>query len=168
MGANRIIGHRQNAKPAKRGSEMKRHIKNEKGFALILALVMMFLMSILGTIIFNVSSSEVLVSRNYRVRQDAMYAAERAMEYSRSDGNIYATIDTGSVNVPLTGVSLMADSSNASGTVQFVSNGNPPRGSGVDVTQFQANYYVINVTGTGPGNSSVQLEVNHARILPKQ
>lgn len=146
---------------------MKQMINNDNGFALILALVLMFLMSILGTMLFLTSNSEIMVSQNYRVRQNTMYAAERGMEYSKSDANIYTTIGTGTVNVPLAGVSLQVGNSNAAGTVEFASSGNPPRGSGIDVTQFQANYYVIDVVGTGQGNSSVELEGNNAKIIPK-
>lgn len=146
---------------------MIRKIDNEKGFALILALVVMFLMSMLGATIYTLSSSEILVSRNYRSRQNTFYAAERGLEYAKTDANIYLTIGTGTVNVPMAGVSLVVGNTNASGTVQYAAGGNPPRGSGIDATQFQANYYVIDVTGTGQGNSSVELEANNARIIPK-
>lgn len=149
------------------GEALRRGTCNEKGFALILALVMMFLMAILGTMIFTASNSELLVSRNYRQKQDTMYAAERAMEYAKSDSNIYNTIGTGTVAVPMAGVSLQVGGTNATGTVEFASNGNPPRGSGIDVTQFQANYYLIDVNGTGQGNSSVDLEGNNAKIIPR-
>lgn len=147
---------------------MKDSLKNEKGFALVLTLVMLFLMSILGTMMYTTSSTEVQVSRNFKVRQDAFYAAERALEYSVSDGGVYTAVGTGSVAVPLTGVSLQVGTSDASGTVEYLVGGNPPRGSGVDVTQFQANYFVVDVTGTGQGNSNVGLEANIARIIPKE
>lgn len=146
---------------------MKNQVDNQKGFALILTLIILFLMSILGTMIFSTTTTEVQISRNYSLRQDAFYAADRGMEYALSDGNIYLTIGTGTLNLPLTGVSLASSGTNSTGTVQYAATGNPPRGSGVDVTQFKANYFVVNMTGTGQGNSNVELEANIARIVPK-
>ena len=147
---------------------MERAGGGERGIALVIALIMMFLMGLLGAIIFSASTSEMQITRNYRVKKDALYAAERAVEYSKSDGNIMATIGTGIVAVPLGGVDLSAGNSDASGFVEFMSSGNPPRGSGVDITSFQARYYVIDATGTGPSNSQVEVEANYARILPKE
>jgi Tfp pilus assembly protein PilX len=140
---------------------------NDRGYALVLALIVLFLMSVLGTMMFTNASSETQASRNYRVRQDAFYAAERAVEYARSDVNIYSAIGAGTVAIPLTGISLAAGSSNATGAVTYLSNGNPPRGSGMDATEFQANYFAISATGTGPVNSRTEVETNVARIIPK-
>ncbi|MCC6502144.1 MAG: hypothetical protein IT362_03280 [Deltaproteobacteria bacterium] len=142
-------------------------IRDEKGMALVLALIVLLLMSILGTMMFANSSSESQASRNYRVKQDAFYAAERAIEYARSDVNIYSVIGSGSVNIPLTSISLQSGTSDASGTVAYLSSGNPPRGSGMDATEFQANYFAIAATGTGPVNSRTEVETNVARIIPK-
>lgn len=147
--------------------QIKNPIQGEGGFVLILALVILFVTGVLASMVFSISSPEAEISRNYRTRQDAFYAAERAMEYAKSDSNIYATIGSGTVNIPLGGVSLASGSSNASGTVAFLANGNPPRGSGMDVTQFQANYFVIDVTGTGSGNANVEVEANVAKIIPR-
>lgn len=150
---------------------MRRHkaaiFGNERGMALVLALIILFLMSVLGTMMFTNSSSETQASRNYRVKQDAFYAAERAVEYARSDVSVYSAIGTGSVAIPLTGVDLSAGSSDATGTVTYLANGNPPRGSGMDATEFQANFFAISATGTGPVNSRTEVETNVARIIPK-
>ncbi|MBI1910933.1 MAG: pilus assembly PilX N-terminal domain-containing protein [Deltaproteobacteria bacterium] len=143
-------------------------VNNEKGMALVIALIIMFIMSLLGTMLYTTSSSETKAARNYRTKQDAFYAAERAIEYAKTDSNIYATIGSGSVNIPLSGVSLSAGSSNASGTVEYLANGNPPRGSGLDATEFEANFYVISAAGTGPANSMTEMETNVARIVPKK
>lgn len=135
--------------------------------ALALALIVLFLMSLLGTMIIANSSSENQGARNFRMKQDSFYAAERAIEYAKTDVNIYSAVGSGSVNIPLTGVSLAAGTSDASGTVTFLANGNPPRGSGIDATEFQANFYAITATGTGPGNSRTETETSVARIIPR-
>lgn len=147
---------------------MVKTVKNEKGIALVLALIVMFLMSILGTMMIANSSSETKGARNYRMKQDSFYAAERAIEYAKTDVNIYSAIGSGSVNIPLGGVSLASGSSDATGTVTYLSNGNPPRGSGIDATEFQANFYAIEAAGTGPANSRTETETSVARIIPRK
>lgn len=146
---------------------MIRKIGNERGMALVLALIVMFLMSLLGTMLIANSTSETKGAMNYRVKQDSFYAAERAIEYARTDVNIYGAIGSGSVNIPLAGVSLASGTSDATGTVTYLSSGNPPRGSGVDVTEFQANFYAVNAAGTGPANSRTETETSVARIIPR-
>lgn len=135
--------------------------------ALVLALIVMFLMSLLGTMIITNSSSENQGARNFRMKQDSFYAAERAIEYAKTDVNIYSAVGSGSVNIPLTGVSLAAGTSDAAGTVAYLASGNPPRGSGIDATEFQANFYAITAAGTGPANSRTETETSVARIIPK-
>jgi len=136
--------------------------------ALVLALVVLFLMSLIGGVVATTSTTEIKVSGKYKQHDDAFYTAERVMEYSISDSAIYTTIGTGSVGVPLTGINLSSANSTASGTVQYVSSGNPPRGSGADITQFKANYFQVNVTGIGTGGSNASLERNVAKIVPKE
>ncbi|MCP3677365.1 MAG: hypothetical protein GY721_07190 [Deltaproteobacteria bacterium] len=145
---------------------MKSAIDNEKGIALVLVLMVMLLMSILGAMLFSSSTTELQISRNYRVRVDAFYAAERGVEYGQGDATIYTTIGTGTLNIPLGGVSLQVGDSDATGTVEFLRSGLPPRGSGADATQFGANYFLIGVAGTGPGNSTSSQETITARIVP--
>lgn len=146
---------------------MMKTLNNEQGMALMLALIVLFLMSLLGTMIINNSSSENQGARNFRTKQDSFYAAERAIEYAKTDVNIYSVVGSGSVNIPLAGVSLAAGASDATGTVEFLANGNPPRGSGIDATEFQANFYVITASGTAPANSRTETETSVARIIPR-
>ncbi len=142
-------------------------LKDERGTALVLVMVILLLMGVLGSMMMSTSTPEIQIARNLRLHEEAFYAAERAVEYGMADANIYTTIGTGSVDIPLSGVSLAVGSTDASGTVRYLTTGPPPKGSGVDVTKFKANYYEINVTGTAPGNSRVNLETTVIKILPK-
>ncbi len=149
---------------------MKKELLNEDGMALVAVLMILLLMGFIGMGLVDVTTSEVKISRNEKIRLDAFYAAERGIEYSRADPNIYATIGEGTMDTPLTGVSLSAGSSDATGTVEYLYTGNPPKtsGSGVeDDAPMQANYYLIEITGTNIRDSRVTLETNYARILPK-
>jgi type II secretory pathway pseudopilin PulG len=140
----------------------------EKGMALVIVLVVMLLMAVLGTMLFTVSSTEIKISRNKKFRDEAFFAAERANEYAQTDAGIYTAIGSGSIYVPLTGISLASGGSDASGTVQYLATGNPPRGSGVDITDFKANYFHVDVTGTAPANATVRIESSAAKIVPNE
>ncbi|HEY4706957.1 MAG TPA: pilus assembly PilX N-terminal domain-containing protein [Thermodesulfobacteriota bacterium] len=146
---------------------MKRAATGENGMAMVIALIALFLMSILGVMAYTTSDSEIQGAKNYKVMNISLYAAESGVEYARSDPAIYSAVGTGSVNIPMGGVSLESNGADAAGTVEYLSRGNPPRGSGMDATEFDANYFAINVEGTGPFNSRTEIEVNVARIVPK-
>ncbi|VAW38575.1 hypothetical protein MNBD_DELTA02-1130 [hydrothermal vent metagenome] len=142
-------------------------LKDERGMALVMALVLLTLMGVLGTIMFKVTDYEMQIARNYSWRQDAFYAADSGVEYAQTDANIYTAIGLGTINIPVGGASLAAGASDATGTVEFMASGNPPKGLGVDATMFQGNYYLINVTGTGRSNSTLGLESSVVRIVPR-
>lgn len=140
--------------------------KDEKGMALVITLLVMFLMAIMGTTLFSVSTTEMKISRNNRFSSETFYAAERGNEYAQTDPAIYTTVGTASVSVPLTGISLQVGQTDASGTVSYMATGNPPRGSGVDISDFKANYFLVEITGTGSGNATERIESNVAKIVP--
>lgn len=140
--------------------------RDEKGMALVITLLVMFLMAVMGTTLFSVSTTEMKISRNSMFSSGAFYAAERGNEYAQTDPAIYTTIGTGSLAIPLGGVSLAAGATDASGAVSFMTSGNPPRGSGVDISDFKANYFLLEVTGTGSGNATERIESNVAKIVP--
>ena len=58
-------------------------IKNEKGVVLISGLVIMGILTIVGATAYMTTSSELDVSRNYRVAKKAFYAAEAGTEEAR-------------------------------------------------------------------------------------
>ncbi len=145
----------------------RRLILNEKGTALVLVMIILLLMGVLGSMMMSTTTPEIQIARNLKLKEEAFYAAERGVEYGMVDSNIYTTIGTGTVNIPLSGVSLKVGSTDATGTVRYLTSGPPPKGSGVDITKFKANYYEIKLEGTAPGNSRVRLETTVVKILPK-
>jgi Tfp pilus assembly protein PilX len=146
---------------------LKGAVDNENGMALVIVLLFMFILGILGTSILNTSTTELKMSGNHRFRKEAFFATERGQEYAGADALLYATIGTGTVTIPRTGVSLAVGNSNVSGTMGYVSSGNPPRGSGADATQFEGRYYMVDVTGTSSNNASVRVESSIARLFPR-
>lgn len=165
--------------------EKNTRLNNQRGVALVLALVMLALMSILGVMALSTSITEVGISSNYRSSQQAFYAADRAVEYAMTNEQIFDTIGTGSVNLNTDGSGTPSDTrddhianiaaattnsgldSDATNQVVYLTSGALPPGTGSDPTYFQARYYVITVSGEGPNNAAARVETQVARIVPK-
>lgn len=166
-----------------------RPLDNQRGMALIMAMSMLAIMSILGAMALSTSSTEVGLSGNYKTTQLAFYSAQRALEYAMTNGDIYASIGTGVIDLESTDAAMVthrtnmiagsaeglglyqmatdADDGPLDNKVSFQRAGNLPPGSGSDPTYFSARYYIINVAGEGPNNSVARIESQIGRIVPK-
>lgn len=149
-------------------------VNNERGTALVLTMVLLLLMGILGNLALTSSTRELKSSGGQNASVQAFCVADRAIEYAMVAGSIYDSIGSGSVALTGNHATLIAAGADNSGLVdgaanqvQFREAGPLPPGSGSDPTYFQSRYYTINVTGEGPQNSSVRLEAEVARIVPK-
>ena len=160
-------------------------IKNEKGVALVLAMIMIVLMSILGAFALSTSTTEIAISGNYRNSQDAFYAADSAVEYAATNGAIYTAIGTSTTPQDLNlspykenlsidnngRVSSLVDTANVS-TVTYLGDGGGSLPAGfiydADVGGgYKANYFLITVTTTGPSGSQANIETQIAKLVPK-
>jgi len=66
-------------------SRFNARIRDERGTALIIALMAMMLLTALGAAVVMVSSTETHISSNYRNGQEALYAADAAVERVMQD-----------------------------------------------------------------------------------
>ena len=140
---------------------------NNSGVVLIMGLWMLLLLSILGAFAISTSITEIGIAGNYRNASAAFNTADGAIEYAETDVTIYSAIGTGTWPAG-TGTNLVTvGTNNAQARVEYMASGLPPVGSGVDVSYFQANYYAVAATGTGPNNSEESLESQVAKIIPK-
>ena len=65
-------------------------LKNEVGTALLMALIMLLLLTLIGFAAITTSSIEVQISGNQRLSNTALYAAEAAIESIRQElGNCF-------------------------------------------------------------------------------
>lgn len=162
-------------------------IKNEKGVALVLAMVMLVLMSILGAFALSTSTTEIGISGNYRNSQDAFYAADSAVEYASTDGNIYASpnllliggfvdLNTDAGGTYLNNISINNSGRvsglypSATNRVTYIASGTLPLGFiyEADISEgYKANYFLITVTTTGPNGSQSNVEAQIAKLVPK-
>lgn len=164
--------------------KVKAPLDNESGIALVLAMGMLVIMSIIGALSLSTSSTELGLSGNYKTSQLAFYSAQRAVEYSMTHGDIYSAIGTSSIDLE-TGdhpANIAGGTNEAMGIYQhptdaddgpednkvtFMAAGGLPPGSGSDPTYFEARYYIVNVSGEGPNRSIARVETQIGRIVPK-
>ena len=154
-------------------------LKNSNGIALILAISMLAILSILGVMALNTADTETAISGNYRTSHMAFVTAERALAYASTNSQILDGLSGGIYNLNDDDYSDTANIEAGTGwglddtvnnTVEFQMAGGLPPGSGSDPTYFEARYYVINVSGadmTGTNNSKARIESQIGRIVPK-
>jgi hypothetical protein len=149
-------------------------IGGQRGAALVIVLSLLVIMSLLGTFALNSTHTELNVAGNYRAGQQALYAAERAIEYAMASEDIYSTIGEGSIDLNEThAVVIAADTANSglkTGEVcriSYLNSGLLPPGAGSDPTRFQARYYTITVTTEGPAGATARVEAQVARVVPR-
>lgn len=149
-------------------------LRQERGFALILALAMLALLSILGAMVLTTSRTEVGISGNFRTAQQAFFAADRAVEYAMGNAAVVSSVadvnlndDPHAGNLAFGGTRLDPDATN------FVRNLGPDElpdklADRFGREKFGGNYYVISVTGNGPnGRSTTRIEAQQVRIFQK-
>ena len=61
-------------------TRLRTRLSNEDGTALIIALMSMMLLTALGAAVIMVSNTETRIANNYRNSQEALYAADAAVE----------------------------------------------------------------------------------------
>lgn len=70
---------------------MTNHLKNENGVALIIAIMFLFVLSILIAVLYGSSIYEMQSSKKYQDSQTAFYTAETGLRMAMSDANMWAT-----------------------------------------------------------------------------
>jgi len=145
---------------------------NEDGVALILVMVMLVMLTFIGLAALSTSSTELFLSANYRRTREAFNTAEGLMEESLIDNAnfVLPAGGAGSQSALAAGTLTDTDPSNqqsvsAQGTVTFTTTGPAPAGSGMG-TKVKANYFVVNVIGTGSLGSVSRQELDMSKIIP--
>lgn len=144
-------------------------LANEKGMVLFIALIMLFLLSLLGTMALSTSTTEIDLSGNYKKAQLAFYTADSATEYAHTDGAIYSAIIPGTTpSWPSSGTNAVTVGNyTAQVKVTYLTTAALPPGSGSDADQFVGNYYICESTGAGPNGTTAKIESEVARVVPK-
>jgi hypothetical protein len=150
--------------------------KGERGVALVIALVMLVLLTILGVWVLNSASTDLHISGNYRNNQLAFYAGDAAINYL-TNANMLTTAYTqmtgtnDSYSVPSFPVSNVP-LSQATGTVEFLRSGPLPLGSIYDSDvdyngnpKFHGLYFNVQTSGTGVNNATAVVEAGVVQVV---
>lgn len=157
---------------------MQRTLRDQRGFALILALSMLAILSILGAMVLSNSGTDISVTTNFQGTQQAFYAVDRAVEYGTSRSLLLAMPSMGSidlatgahkVNIDQGGDADAGSGEIIAGTVGDLGPGDiPTKLSAIYGSDFGANFYRVSGTGLGPNNSQVRVEATIIRLFKNE
>ncbi|WP_432822239.1 pilus assembly PilX family protein [Trichloromonas sp.] len=157
-------------------------LNNERGVALILALGMIVVISLLGVVVMTVSTREISVSGTYRTSYASFYAADRAVEYALNRNLIIGMTDSESLvddEIDISGTptkhKILIDMGQTiaggggvltAGSITDAGPGDLPiHLAGKFGSNFGANFYDVSVTAEGPNNTQTRIESRIVRLF---
>ena len=166
-----------------KGEVMKsfnRLLRNEDGSAIILALMILVLLTVIGIAGSNSTRTEMKIASNDKLNKITFYAAEAARAYVRAKVDLYGpdNITVGSshwfpnYSDPYVQAASEADVADYTlntfqsfiGSIAYTGFSDPPRGSGYEAGKFRSHRYTMTCTGNGPRNSSSDILAGFYRI----
>lgn len=159
-------------------------VRNDRGVALIIALIMLAVMSLIGALAMTTTESELAITTNVRAANEAFRAADRAAEFAMSSGAMISAVGSGSVDLDTYTVdgdlfSLVvkadkgrlktnAEDPTINNRISYIATGGLPLGVESDPTYFEGRYYDVAVAGAVEGHPAVsRVESQFVRIFPK-
>lgn len=139
--------------------------QNERGIALVMALVMLLLLGILGAMVLNSSTADLQIAANARNMAEAHYITDALVAYCTTTANLTtARMSPGANGVWVCpGPDLAVGVGAGNAAVRFLFQGDLPKGSGTDL-DTKGLYFLVNVTGRGLGNSEVMIQTSVVQI----
>ena len=146
-------------------------LNNEKGSALIIAVVFLMVLTVIGIFATKTSTLEVQISGNDKISKMVFYAADSGIHYVAVKPDLYGTNNIDEA-VPLS----FPDSGNPAATYSLSSNlqvngevsylwkSQMPAGTGFSAGQVFAINYKIESNSTGPNNGANTVEAGFYRI----
>jgi len=151
-------------------------LRNEHGAALIMAIIMLVILSVLGSVVLMSSDSEMKVSGNYQVAKQTFWVADRAVEYATSR-DMLMSMGTAPVDLTLAphkafieaaGGGVLSNTPGEESIIRDLGAGDLPAAlAGAYGSDFGANYYQVSVTAkqkNEPNAPAVRIETTIVRI----
>lgn len=154
----------------------KRPVGNEHGAALIMAIIMLVILSVLGSVVLMSSDSEMKVTGNYQVAKQTFWVADRAVEYATSRDMLMSmgagavvNLVTADAGVHKTRIEAAGGGILTEGSIRDRGVGGMPTAlAGAYGSDFGANYYQVSTTAqqTSDANSpAVRIDTTIVRIF---
>jgi hypothetical protein len=152
--------------------------RGERGMALILAIGLLAVLSILGAVVLTVTSRDLGGSATFLPGEQAFYTADRAVEYAMNR-DIIITLTPGDtinlmtgdvISAPGTRHHVLIDQAGSgrlvSGTVTDLGpNELPPTVSALFGSEFGANFYHVEVEAQSPGGAEAKVNSSVVRLF---
>jgi|GEM_PF-1838680 len=160
-------------------------LTNERGIALIIAVSLLAVMSVLGALLMSSSSTEIQLSGNYRFKQESLYAADRGVEYAMAKISSKDDEDNFNIQADLDNINAAGDNNaglkenknfvtskeepanpelwNDENSAIYTTTKEVPMGSGTQLGIVDARYYRITMTGVSPA-SAINPAITHLRV----
>ena len=157
---------------------MKRELNNEKGYMIVVVLMILSILTVIATAGTNNSITEQRSATNEQLHELSFYAADTGRTYviehvdlyhddniTEGDGIDFPDKDNPAVFYSMPAVSYSIGSLESfKGRVEYIGAGLTPRGSGFEVGKFMSHKYRITTTGEGPRGSKSEIETGFYRI----
>ena len=153
---------------------------NERGIALILALVLITLLTMLGAWALDTSSTDLKIAGNYRNAETAFSMADTAASYAGNPNTLQLACGQLITCSPFTGTmttwptpTISISSNIAAASVEYLSKGPLPAGAiyNADVVnangqqQFTGLYFVVTANGNGPNAAAARIETGVVQVV---
>ena len=146
---------------------LNKHVKNQRGASIVIVLMILALLTILGTAAITTSNTELQTSSSEEVYKMAFFASETGLTYVRQNTDLYITDDE-SLSFPDTTDDTvkynLGSLQSFNGTTGYLGFSPVPRGAGYEVGDYKAHDYLIISEGFGPRNSKIRIEAGFYRI----
>jgi hypothetical protein len=147
-------------------------VGDERGFALVLAIAMLAILSLLGLTVLLSSDTEMKVTGNYQVAKQTFWVADRAVEYATSRGILMA-LDGSTLDLLTGGHKELIEAGGGgvltAGTVTDLGPGTlPTKIADAYGSDFGVNYYQVSVTAqqnSNPNSAAVQIDASIVRVF---
>jgi hypothetical protein len=148
--------------------------ENERGVAIVFALVMLALLTILGVWAIDTASSDLAIAGNFRTTQNAFYSADAALAFAANPDTLTKaylyTVATGSTAEWSQVISI--GTVTAKIKVSYLGSGPLPTGSiyydDLDVNgnpRFHGLYFVVNADGNAVNNAVAAVEAAVVQVV---
>jgi Tfp pilus assembly protein PilX len=141
-------------------------LRNEKGFALITAMMFLAVMTLIAVAASTTTNIESKVSTNMRAHHNAFFTAESGLSYIIATPTLYGStnIDT---STPLTDSRTLSGNNSFNVSSLYLgpnASNQSMRGSGYSAGKFRAHNYELTSSGNGPISSNSEVMAEGYRI----
>jgi hypothetical protein len=147
-------------------------LRNERGIALIIALLMLAMLGMLGIFALGSSSTELHIAGNYRNQELAFFNADVGEGFGPANQNMLNPIRLYDPNPALTrnvllGAPIGAYVGQTNVTVQFLCISDLPAGESGS-TGDVAHHFLVTITGSGANNALYTVQSRTSRRVARQ